>query len=56
MPVVIGQFHIISNGIGKALLLFGVFFFQCFIDDQLQVFAQMRKFWITFGIGQRIGF
>ena len=37
MPVSIGQFHIIRNGVCKPLALFRIFFFQRFVDHQFGI-------------------
>jgi hypothetical protein len=52
MPVVVGQFHVIGHGIGKTIALVGIFFGQRLVDDDLQVFAQMREFGVTLGVFQ----
>ena len=42
VPVVICQLHVISNGIGKAQLLIGLFFFECLVDNELKILSKMR--------------
>src|ERR1700743_1641731 len=53
MPVVVGQFHVIRYGVGKSISLFGILFRQGLIDDYLQIFAEVGKFRVAFGIFQR---
>src|ERR1700733_6515189 len=43
MPVVVGEFHIISDGVGKAAAFVGVLFRQCFVDHDLQVLSEMGE-------------
>lgn len=55
VPVVVCQFHIVGNGISEAKFLLGIFFLQCFVDDNLKVFAKMRELGIALGIMERFG-
>ena len=54
MPVAVSQFHVISNGIGKALVFFRVFFFQCFVDYDLNIFSQVIELGIFFWIAAMV--
>src|SRR4028119_184112 len=55
VPVVVSKRHVVRNGIGKALFLFGVFFFQSLIDHQFQVFTQVRELGVTLWVRHWIG-
>src|ERR1700722_13391014 len=54
VPVVVGQFHVIGHGIGETIAFVGIFLGQRLVDDDLQVFAQMREFGVTLGVFQRL--
>ena len=41
MPGAVGQFHVVSDGIGEASALFRVLFCQCFFDHHFKVFTEM---------------
>jgi len=50
VPVIIGQLHIVGDGIGEPIAFVGIFFRQGFVNNDFQVFAQMGKLGIPFGI------
>jgi hypothetical protein len=56
VPVAISKLHVVCNGIGKALFLFSIFFFQRLVDYHLQVFAKMCVPGMSFRVRQRLGF
>src|SRR5579863_9438273 len=42
VPVVISQLHVIGDGIGESVAFVGILFREGFVDNDLEVFAQMR--------------
>src|ERR1700722_8249442 len=50
MPVIVRQLHVVGDGIGKSGPFVGILFREGFVDDDLQVFAQMGQFGIPFGV------
>jgi len=41
MPVIIGQFHVVCNGIGKTVALIRIFLRQRLVDDDFQIFPHV---------------
>src|SRR5580658_9940395 len=41
VPVVISQLHVISDGVGESVAFVGILFREGFVDDDLEIFAQM---------------
>ena len=55
MPVVIGEFHVISYGIGESIALVWIFFGQRFVDHDLQVLTKVAELGVPLWILQRLG-
>jgi hypothetical protein len=56
VPVAVGQFHVICDGMGKSGFLIGVFLLQGFLYHYFQVTTQVSIFGMSLRIRQGIGF
>lgn len=55
MPVVVGELHIVGNGVGESIAFIRIFFGERFVYHELKVLAHVRELGIAFGIAQRLG-
>lgn len=55
VPIAVSQFHVISNGMGKACLFIRVLLLQCFLNYHFQVAAKVCIPGMAFGIRKRVG-
>ena len=56
VPGIVGQLHIIGDGMCEAGAFLRVLFCEGLIDDAFEMHAQVRIFGIALGIPQRLGF